>query len=626
MATYSYLILTRNSSLASAFRLQLLASSDVQGSEIVTRVVGEKPSTDEVVLEFHRLADWLEECIGQVNDRAWPRMPVVVTDWDGGSAQDSSAWNALVGGGWVKVLALLILAFPEVQWRWAGLRQVECGKNTTQHSLAGGPSRQDETVDSALDWMSVHGLEDGWTDDARALKREGFLPWFDPTGLRWAVRRAFVATDRCPAPPEAVVLEDETGFALLHGYVAYRFRWRCHVARTYGHMHRLLGPKAGASKTSGHYALSIEDRYLNPPDEQPTELSDPAGRVRLLPGLKGIFKRLEITYNPETNDKDERTRVPAISKPVGGVFDLWHKIKSEGAVFDGGLMSLSWRSGKEDASDHAAPGRLIEVASRLLTRAKHLRGNEDVDSPVQSLLAAVLACDAGRLLDGLPPSAALEALALQHVSEVKAECQFSGLGYRLETGERLDEIEERCRAICQAFAATQRERALLGAGLDIVRQITLVFRNNNQFDEEQACLIRSRDLLRHFWESKRSYPKVPEAIERWGRLAWSETLLKYWNWLLKRWSHPFISLSVCILVIAVSFHVWHEGDRVETPLTASHFVTHSFCQHLGMSFTTFFSVQPISDCPSWLTGITMFLGYFHLALIISHLYQLSLRR
>lgn len=630
MSDARVVILVRNPAQAAAWRLELVTSGRLLATDIVTRVVTGVPSAPAVADEYHGLADWLERHTGATTLGECPQVPVLLTDLHVDFEGEQATWNVVAGGGWKKVLGLLILSFPEVHWRLAEPGDLLPKISADSHPLLP---------------RDVHGADGDWIPRFLALQQEGFLPWFDPCGLRAQIRAKCLELPDELIPAEVVAMDDETDFAVFHAYVAYRQGRRAHVASTYRHMKRLLGRELPAHRSA--FALVLEDRELSPRDEKPDDLWDanhPESRLRLLPGLKrrsGLPNRMWISYGNGLKGSASRDREdpPVILKPVAGMFDLWSQIKDLGQVAPGNALPRPPMAERE--ATHNAPGRLRTAAGRMVARAKALQKSSQ--SPMTSLLAALLAHDARLLLQDSPPGAVVDAIETKQASEALAECQFAGLSFNLNVEPRIAEIREQCDAVCDCYPAEERAQRSIGATLDIVRELTLVYRSYNQFDEELACLNASRDLRRQYWtESKcnefRRHPSANPAeralystILVWLTRAAADLAWRYWNWLLSRWYHPFASLTVCILSMTVFLYrygsvsakvpVWGE------PAALLDHVGH-VSSYIGISFATFFSIQPIGveSAPSFATAVAMVLGYFHMGLIVAHLYQLTLRR
>lgn len=132
------------------------------------------------------------------------------------------------GDPYATVVALLVLAFPEIHWMFVGASD----------------------DDDQPDFVEAHLLtRDATVDGVVRLRREDFIPLFDPAGLRERVRSrirdaaengAWVAPYVPAREAVAVAIDEEQDYAFLNAYVAYRFGYRCHALTSYEGAVRVL--------------------------------------------------------------------------------------------------------------------------------------------------------------------------------------------------------------------------------------------------------------------------------------------------------------------------------------------------------------------------------------------------
>lgn len=172
-----------------------------------------------VLQSFRQLADAIEQAAERGGSEQLRRAVVVVAvtglnDWDGLDALTTT------GDPYATVVALLILAFPEVHWLFSNLRGAPPGTLAESHVLP---------ADATADCLT-------------RPYDQCFMPLFDPTGLRELVRdRVRAATEgkrRVAAyipsrSAVAVAIDEEPSYAFLNAYVAYRFGYRCYALTTY---------------------------------------------------------------------------------------------------------------------------------------------------------------------------------------------------------------------------------------------------------------------------------------------------------------------------------------------------------------------------------------------------------
>jgi hypothetical protein len=266
-----------------------------------------------------------------------------------------------------------------------------------------------------------------------------------------------------------------------------------------------------------------------------------------------------------------------------------------------------------DTGGHSAPGRLLEVATRLIDRAERLL--PEVRCVADCVQGAVLATDALELLAERTPTSALEALALKHQFEVLAECQFCGVQSSLDVKERIQNIQREVESLSFWFGPRNERFNKWNAEAAILSRLILIYRNHNYFDEEQEVLTRCRTLHRKMWFSQRG--------NRWATpfqpLAW------YVEFLLGSLPRFIVAIAVWILIL---FGLFYMGGPLDaqgtaphpTPLTAS----------IVAAYESFLGVQaPPDSLGKFHTGVILlaiFGGFVHMGVFISHLYSIVSRK
>lgn len=222
-----------------------------------------------------------------------------------------------------------------------------------------------------------------------------------------------------------------------------------------------------------------------------------------------------------------------IFKPVSGFLDFWdraglthRRIGSHTSGFGANyrwpppanLLSEPGPDANKSNAGHSAPGRLLAIAERLIARARSA-ASSSVHSVPETIIASLLALDAQEYLGCKVPTTSLHALALKHQIEAVAESQFYGVSYRVRLDRRFRELRREVEAIGDWFHPSHRRRSELDAQLAIVRDLANGYRRQNQFDEETACIVHSRVLLRKRWN--RDHPWIwlpcfwPLLVIRW---------------------------------------------------------------------------------------------------------------
>lgn len=594
-----------------------------------------------VLRAFDQIAAKIEAVAGASGNSCSLHRAVVFVDPDQEQLTSLDQLNpiSLKGGGWSALIAMLVLAFPEMHWVI---------------------NDADPSSESAF-FNEAHGLSA--TNTVRqvlALHDQGFTPLFDATGWRTLMRERIRKTEEAhkrvaPYMPVrlalAASLDEEDGYAFFNAYTAYRFGYRCHVLTTYGLTKKILDEAAtpdeadAETKTTGKLlrnalALSFEDLYMNFPDKSPevdihfSELEKRDGHFRK---LRAVKRRVFVTVGHQHRGEDQQTWADnreylkylrstghyckTIYKPESGVFDLWHRSGLRGlhAANQGLAQGFEWPpqefTYRDHIGGHSAPGRLLLIANRLLERACRILS--EADSVPKAIHGAVLALDAIEYMGHRTPTTSLEALALKHQLEVYAECMFYGIEYNMDVDSRFKEIESEVRAIGEWFRPTSRRLSMLNAEIRIISELILIFRQHNQFDEEQKALVRSRSLYRHLW---------------YGRNKW-------WAWLFypARWYVEFLLGSLMRFVLAL--FCWIIVLTVLYGLVfppSDHYLQPDLFHGFSDAVTSFFGLQPPHDLKQlveenqphvvWVMLSAVILGFVHLGIFISHLYSIIARR
>ncbi|MGZ5434606.1 MAG: hypothetical protein ACXWID_01615 [Pyrinomonadaceae bacterium] len=541
-----------------------------------------------------------------------------------------------ITSGWSAVLAMLILAFPEIHW------------------VILSPYVCDDTVLRKAHFPRMTNLLADLHDVMRQ-HNQGFAALFDPAGLRHQVRLQLARradTRYVPLRKEcAVAIDDEESYAYLNAYICYRFGFRSHVVTSYSMMNRVA-----TTTDQSKLALSFEDLYLNFADKRQS-LSSIEKRDETFTKLKSIPRRIFVTaghegdtwsanidyligrwtaakvagHKPRWRLRLRRTHRPSdnwpttafawvLYKPESGVFDVWnqsgleHEFKDNGGKADG----FNWPP-KIDRqvphSSHSAPGRLLLIADFMIHRAQHILKN--ADAVADTIRGATLALDAQEYLGYRTPTTSLDAVALKHQLEVQAECMFYGVEYHLDTKRRFAEIRSEMDSASAWFRSTTRDVSKVNANLGIVSDLVRIYRNFNQFDEEQAGLIELRHLCRSLWLKRN---------RSWAWLFW-----------LPRWyiDHLLNSISTFAIVILGWLLVFGTLYAKLPPHNGEHAVKSRLAHGFEDAIVTFFGLQPPHElfdleksglAVVWVTMFLIIMSFLHLGVFVSHLYALTTRR
>jgi hypothetical protein len=621
------LILCQNPALAASLRLWLMQEGHAEKELIAVKMVGQPPESAGIARTFEGLADWIESELEAGNSSGIPQF-VALTDLCGyGNVTPDELNPVRPQGGWATVLGMLVLGFPEVHWVFASGTPVgEWSMNPTGSTAALREAHFAELPER------LHGV-------LETVMHKVLSPLCDGTGLRDAIRAAMAVErggfERLELPRRtnlAVAIDEERSYAWLHAYTAYRFGFRAQAVTT------LAGMQWALRDTDLPPTLIFEDYFLQFGDGHPDGFSHLRVRDKSFGGederlgqLAGADNRILVTSGHHRGQSDEaRIDNPVylrelrsrgkwnreLNKPLGGIFNLWKDSGLQRKLRNGRRRGLApefyWpKKPEESESGHSTPGRLLVVADRLIARAERLL--PVVQSVPHAVRGALLATDAMELLGNKTPTTSLEALALKHHFEVLAECQFVGMQQHMDVRARMKDIQREMEALSGWFGTKKRQRtaAVWNAELSILNKLIEVFRNHNQFDEEQMLQVRARELHR-----KLRFVNYPAFVKP----------LEIFPWYVEKLvaSFPLFLVSIFFWVVFLGLaYAWASGMPLD--------------RGLANAFSSFFSIEPPSDealwkppdgwnGPFWLVALTVGLGFVHLGILISHLYSIISRK
>jgi hypothetical protein len=531
--------------------------------------------------------------------------------------------NPLQHEGVESLLAMLVLAFPEARWLFGTIRGYEKGTDINK---------------DLDDFRSAHGLRKLFQAEQSAL--------FDGAGLRdWVRQRAIEHPNtRADVPylPRreqlAIALDEETDYAHLHAYTAYRFGFRALAISQRAAADSVLGPEADPVWSALKLKLILEDIFLNFPDGRGGLSNLGRERRKAFPKLEDAEHRILVTSDQRVPGDTERQaqnklyiaeqkakgkNIRLLHKPHAGIFSVWEESglhrqltwsgdNGFGKIHRGTGWGYVWppeKRGGVDGSGHSSPGILLQIACSLLERAKSMLAN-GLSSVEDAVQGAVLANDALELLGGKTPTTAAEALSLKHQFELHAECQFSGVEYHVPLDSRLDEIERDATSIARWFNPKNQRDASLNIQMQIVNHLVRILRGYNQFDEEQVCMNRVRGLHNTLWMRQRPYRFI----------LWP--LLWYLRLLLSSFAVFVTVLGLWVVGLSLLYW-WANGYS-------------GWEQSLVDTISSFFPpgapIEHIDDKPppGWehvsVACVAILSGFIHLGVFISHLYSIASRK
>jgi len=448
-------------------------------------------------------------------------------------------------------------------------------------------------------------------------------PLFDPQGLRNKIRDNTKNTNT-EGMKEALKylklrnneisasIDEEEAYAYLHGYIAYKMGYRCYIVATEKEIQNLFTNNLKIN-------MVFEDIFLNFPDREKGGLSDLEQRDKdeKYRGLRNVPRRIFVTVGHKFTKAYEKNKiyiqklklegkkVKKVYKPSGGIYNI---LEYSGLLKDyWKRKEREWKDAKPEMEQewgaHSAPGRLLLIAEKLINRAEKIL--HEAKSVQECIHGALLALEAQELLGYKTPTTCLEAIALRHQLEVKAECMFYGISYNIDLENRFKEMEGEIEVVSKWFHPSVRKKASLNAQMGIITELMEILGDFGQFDEEQECLKCFRRLNRK-WYFLNKPLLAPIRPIRW----YVEELLGSFG--------SFVLAIICWpLFFGVMEYVFlRVGNE-------------SLEKHILQAFMTFFSFQPIQPCfaeGQVLTLILIILGFGHLGIFISYLYTLIARR
>ena len=459
--------------------------------------------------------------------------------------------NPLRANGWPTLVAMLVLAFPEVRWHFLVL---------TGRPRGDQPDRaHQEPLHRWDSFQALHGID--------GLFEPRGTPLFDGYGLRQHVltcmtedenqdrhfnRSSLRSVASVPARRAlATVLDEEEGYRWLQAYMAYRHGFRVCAIAFWREAENLLGsggrldpkasPRDDALIHNSFFALSLEDWFLSYPDQTDPATSDLRRRSELLPALRlqapplrrfltvGHQHQAGVLVDRRNNwlaqlRKQEigatghplKQKQQIAFKPASGIFSLWKELgldrdwNSTGEQawkpslrrkYQGLAPGYFWPPDNSDTAvsqnvddGHSSPGRLLHLAEFLIDRANVLV--RECNTATEALRGAVLATQALELLGCRTPTVSVEALLLKHAFEVIAECQFPGVEYHLNLRERLADVKTNLAGLSVWLHHNRRHDFMLNAEAQILSKLSSILVEYGEYEEAELCQQELRDLHR----------------------------------------------------------------------------------------------------------------------------------
>ncbi|MFH7042213.1 hypothetical protein ABT392_07840 [Paucibacter sp. JuS9] len=509
-------------------------------------------------------------------------------------------------GTWRTALAMLLLTYPEIDWRFARRPSVFSPLP---------PAFEPEPAPSDIRWA------------------------FDPKGRRDFVRQIMCREGFAVVTRElqAVAIDDESDFACFHAYVAYRCGYRTDIVTSWALMKQRL------DRDDCRPDLLLEDVSLKFADRPVVSIARLKDRAQHFRGLAYPLpcpptigprrvQRLRWLVTSGHNEHDAELESDAHDmreqerahggdggvfwKPVAGMYDLRRQAWLR-------LFGFAAAHHLPTSRGHGAPGKVALVAQTLVVRARDLRNARPGLEGL--LLAAVCALDALELSGGESPTLGFEALSLRHECEVLAECSFGGLQHRIEVQERFIDISDALQTLAAKVHESSRTGTQLNAEISILTALMRLFREHARFDEELACLNRIRDVKSQ---------QIRLTFEKTDPTTWL-TLLRwftyeYFKLLIRTPQHFVAAILVWLGMLAMAFHfTGYDGVTIEgSPVGCA--LLDALSSFIGMGAPAHPKSCEYGPGPGTgyftVVSIAIALGAVHLGIFVSYVYTLLARR
>lgn len=579
--------------------------------------------------------------------------------------------NPLQNNGWSSLLAMLILAFPEVRWIFMvvnGRPQPEYNEEYEKETDNNKETEKSRTRRENWDkFQARHG--------AGSLTEPRSTPLFDGYGIRQWIRermkhdsneKSTYDEEHMPSRPKlALILDDEICYARYLGLIAYTHGFRVHAVESWSETKHIAGENGLLEKSEG-FELSIEDWYLNFHDQTIHNMSDLDERIKELPALnpdKKLIRRRFLTVGDRRNQENHSKRFKRrqqlrklrlaernqgssvrrgeqkILKPASGIYAMWENMglsrqwrrKVERSRYSGLAEEYNWPpprkyktaqdSGNNTSSSHSSPGRLMQIAENLVSRATQLQENSNCVN--DDIRGAVLATQALEILGCRTPTLSLEALGLKHVLETKASCRFPGVTYHVALNHRIKDMKSTLASIGQWLDHRRRDDFIINGESPILSRMVDILDQFGRFEEAEQCRVRLRTLHQKMQTSSDIRNGRIFSLLVWPLRAYAELVLR---------SLGHFAVAVLIMLITFSFLFWAAGICDDKPFADGFYglfsgahatISAVFTGELKNAHHNVTKLDEIRAVISWFATI---IGFINLGLLISHFYTIFTRK
>ena len=482
---------------------------------------------------------------------------VVVEDFDVSKASLS------VHAGWSALVSMLILSVPEARWAFLEVRG-----NLNDPNI---DARLAQRFDACRRLMESHFTLDH-------LNKPFGSQLFDGLGLRETVfqleRMAWILEnasgdsdgfdDKRRAPEitirkkeAALVMDDEQEFQIMLSLAAYSWGYRVFSVTSWLEAQTLLGPEGqclGPENDLHKIVLSLEDWFVHFHDQTGhDDLHDLRERERRLPVLAQNHRRVFVSIGKEPRRREdgggfyEENR-----KPTHDYYALWSEIRLRKArrppslsALDTPPMPLTDAEAKDGQDKpHGAQGRYIAISEAVLERARRRLSQDAIG--LSAARAAVAASDVFRLLDGLSPMLAADALYQMHVAEVSVVASGIGARSQLNIGPRIKGMDKQLEWTSQRLVDGARKLFMRNAKAKIVAKVESILEANTLIADANECHRQARKLRSQLTQD--AIKQTPGWI-KWPRLVADV----YVSFAFNGPKNFFIATSLTFTAILLSF-------------------------------------------------------------------------
>jgi hypothetical protein len=610
------------------------------------------------------IAEWVALPQGTTAGENFDRAAVFLTDQLGEGRiltvlvdeVDPLKLDPLMPYGWNTLIAMLVLAFPEVRWHFLTLT----GRPPETQS-----TEENKELNRWRRFQVLHGI-------AAVQERRG-SPLFDGYGIRQHVleniflregqgaigKRVRISGSVPKRRKLATVLDEEEGYRWLLACMAYRNGFRVHAISSWREAEALLAQEGKLMHPSGRtaspgnqtedFALSLEDWFLGYPDQTIRGMSKLDYRSEILPALGSepppLRRFLTVGHEKQSNEQADlrkeqlrqlreaesigtgkrlSKKQQITYKPASGLYTLW---KDMGLTRDwnqncgeeisrrerrrrlGLAPGYIWPPDSSQSVDnseedgHSSEGRLLDIAEHLIKRATGFI--DSVNTTTEAIRGAVLATQALELLGGKTPTVSVEALQLKHEFEVTAECQFVGVEYHLSMDERLKDIRKNLKAMSQWLHTSRRKDFMLNAEAMIVTRLIATLDEYGEYEESQFCQKRLRYLHHSVTHRNDLRTNWPLAILLWPFRAYIEFVLRSLGYFSG-------ALAIVTLLFCVGFKIANPAHSTGLHSTMLAFFTVSF--------------QDTNVATKLLSYSAAATGVLNFGLLVTYLYSKMIRK